>query len=78
MSNKNNVKKVGDGSIEENEERGWITDGMDKGMERDNDVGECFLETDPSTKDKEENSDDGNVIEKLGKLTSQNASMVAQ
>ena len=70
MSNKNSAKKGGGDSIEEREETGGITEGIDKGMKGDNNAGECVLITVPSNDDKEEDSDTGDVMEKLGKLTS--------
>ena len=70
MLNKNNAKKVVDDSIGEREETGGITERIIKGTEGDNEAGECVLTTTLSAKDKEEDSDNGDAMEKLGKLTS--------
>ena len=49
---------------------------MDEGTEGDNDAGGCVLKNAPSTKGKEEDSDDGDDTEKLGELMSKKQTQV--
>ena len=70
MSNKDNVKRVGGENIRETREMDRVTETLENGMEGDSDTGECIMKIVPSTTNKEEDGGDGDVMEKLWKVTS--------
>ena len=69
MSNKDNVERVGGENIRETREMDGVTETLKNGMEGDSDPGENFMTTAPSTNNKEEEGEERDVMEKLGKLT---------
>ena len=70
MSNKDDVKVVGDENIREMMEMNGATETPKDRTEGDTDAVECVITTTPSTNNKKEDSKDGDVMKQLGKLTS--------
>ena len=67
MSNKDNVEVVGDENIREMMGMDGITETLEDGTKDDNDAGECVMPTALSINNKEEDGDDRDVMDKLGK-----------
>ena len=63
MSNKDDVEVVGDENIRKTMEMDGITETLRDRAEGDNDAVECVITTTPSTNNKKEDSEGGDVVE---------------
>ena len=76
MPNKDNVERVESENIGETREMDGVMETLENGTEGDSGAGEFIMTTTPSTNNKEEDNDGGDVVEKLGKLTGKKQTQV--